>query len=237
MCAALSASSPSWEDVPPARALDGRPPSGLIDAPKTFRMIRPGKVLSMPKATLIEGRKVSMSGNREKRHLNRGGIMRESGYTMIETLVVVAVLGILLILSYPNIKNSLEVRALENQARSILGSFQQAKFQAVRDKLNYRVKFDNSLGYWTYFVEEQVNYGVWQAVHSTGKKSIPSKYVTTISLPSNIIEFTPLGMPNNYSISQHSVTLQSQALATQGKPSRRTINVFQGGSMQYVKAT
>jgi len=200
-------------------------------------MLRTGKELSMPKATLTEGGGVLMSGSREKHHLNGGGIMQEHGYTMIETLVVVAVLGILLILSYPNIKNSLEVRALENQARSILGSFQQAKFQAVRDKLNYRVKFDNSLGYWTYFVEEQVNYGVWQAVHSTGKKSIPNKYVTTISLPSNIIEFTPLGMPNNYSISQHSVTLQSQALATQGKPSRRTINVFQGGSMQYVKAT
>jgi prepilin-type N-terminal cleavage/methylation domain-containing protein len=163
--------------------------------------------------------------------------MRERGYTMIEVLVVVAILGVFLVVSFPNIKSSLEVRNLDNQARSILGTFQQAKFQAVRHKLNFRVRFDNSLGYWTYYLEEEVSYLVWQAVPGTGRKSIPQKFTTTVSLPSNVIEFSPLGMANNYSTTQHDVTLQSQNLFRQGKPSRRIINVFAGGSIQFIKAT
>jgi prepilin-type N-terminal cleavage/methylation domain-containing protein len=163
--------------------------------------------------------------------------MRKNGYTMIEVLIVVAVLGVLMLVSYPAIKNSLEVRNLDNQARSILGTFQQAKFQAVRNKLNYRVRFDNSLGYWTYYLEAEVNYLVWQPVRGTGRKSIPQKYVTTVNLPNNVVEFSPLGMPNNFSTTQHDVTLRSPKLATQGKPSRRIINIFGGGSIQFLKAT
>jgi len=167
----------------------------------------------------------------------RGEKMREKGFTFIEVLVVVAILGILLLTAYPNIKNSLEVRNLENQARSILGSFQQAKFQAVRTKLNHRVRFNNSLGYWTYFVEKEVNYLVWQLVPNTPRKSISQKYVTTVNLPNSVIEFTPLGMASNYNTTQHNITLQSPNLAKQGQPSRRIINVFAGGSIQFVKAT
>ena len=163
--------------------------------------------------------------------------MRNKGYSLVEILVAVAVLGVFLLVAYPNIKSSLEVRNLENQARSILGAFQQTKFQAVRTKLNHRVKFDNSPGYWTYYLEQRVTAGVWQAVPNTGRKSISRKYVTTVNLPNNVIEFTPLGMANNYSTTQHDITLQSPSLASQGQPSRRVINVFSGGSIQYVKSS
>lgn len=163
--------------------------------------------------------------------------MKRQGYSMIEVLVVVGVLGVFLTVSYPGIKSSLEVRGLDNEARSIQGYLQQAKFQAVRTKLNHRVRFDNSLGYWTYFVERQVNYLAWQPVPGRGRKSIPGKLVSTINLPNNIAEFTPLGMSNNYSATQHNVTLQNPKLAKHGQPSRRTLNVLAGGSIQYLKAT
>jgi prepilin-type N-terminal cleavage/methylation domain-containing protein len=163
--------------------------------------------------------------------------MKKQGYTLTEVLVVVAVLGIFLTVSYPGIRNSLEVRGLENQARSILGTCQQAKFQAVRTKLNHRVRFDNSLGYWTYFLEQESSATVWQPVPNAERRLIPAKYATTVNFQNGAIEFTALGMAKNYSSAQHDVTLQFPRLASQGQPSRRVINVFAGGSIQYVKAT
>src|SRR5512136_2834687 len=124
--------------------------------------------------------------------------MRERGYTFIEVLVVVAVLGVLLVVGYPNIRSSMEVRNLENQARSILGTFQQAKFQAVRTKLNHRVRFDNSLGYWTYYVEQKVSALVWQPLPNGVRRTIPNAFVSTVNLPNNVAEFTPLGVAGNY---------------------------------------
>ena len=83
--------------------------------------------------------------------------MRERGFTLIESLLVVAIIGVLVLVSYPSIKNSMETRGLENEAREILTTLQQAKFQAVKLKLNHRVNFDNSLGYWVYFIEREVS--------------------------------------------------------------------------------
>ena len=163
--------------------------------------------------------------------------MRRQGFSLIEVLVAVAILGIFLTISYPGIRNSIEVRSLENQARSILGSCQQAKFQAVRTKLKHRVRFDNSLGYWTYYVEQESSSTVWQPVPNAVRKIIPAKYVTTVNFLNSVVEFTPLGMSNNFSTTQHNITLQSPSLARQGQPSRRIVNVFGGGSIQYVKAT
>ena len=163
--------------------------------------------------------------------------MKRKGYSLVEVLVAVAVLGVFLTVSYPGIQNSLEVRGLENQARSILGACQQAKFQAVRTKLNHRVRFDNSLGYWTFFVEQETSDTVWQAAPNAVRRVIPSKFLTSVNFQNSVVEFTPLGMPANYSTTQHDITLQSPNLAVRGQPSRRAINVFAGGSIQYVKSS
>jgi len=163
---------------------------------------------------------------------------------MIEVLVVVAIMGILMLVSYPNIKNSLEVRNLENEAREILTTLQQAKFQAVKTKLNHRVNFDNNLGYWVYFIEREVSSSNWVEVPRFMRRSIPDRYTVTINLPNQYLVFTPLGQAFmnidpilTYSAIQNDISLQSPNIQRQGQPSTRTITIFAGGSIQYVKST
>jgi prepilin-type N-terminal cleavage/methylation domain-containing protein len=162
--------------------------------------------------------------------------MRERGFTLVEALLVVAIIGILTLLSYPSIRNSLEARGLENEAREILSTLQQAKFQAVKFKLNHRVSFDDSLGYWVYFIEREVSYNNWVEAPGSIRKSIPSKLTVTINLPSRITVFSPLGLVLNYSTTQHDVSLQSPNIQRQGQPSTRTITIYAGGSVQYTKS-
>jgi prepilin-type N-terminal cleavage/methylation domain-containing protein len=171
--------------------------------------------------------------------------MRERGFTFIEILVVVAIIGILALVSYPNIKNSLEVRGLENEAREVLSTLQQAKFQAVKIKLRHRVNFDNSQGYWVYFLEREVSFDSWVAVPNFRRRFIPNKFVVHINLPSNYLGFTPLGLAftglvvnqgPTYDATLNNISIQSPNVQRQGQPGTRTILVFAGGSVQYVKS-
>ena len=156
--------------------------------------------------------------------------MKERGFTLIEVLLVVAIVGVLLMIAYPNIRNSLEVRNLENEAREVLTTLQQTKFQAVKTKLNHRLTFDNSSGAWVYYIEREVQYNVWQEIPGTIRRSISSKYTVTVNLPNQQVIYSPLGMVLNYD------TTLNPNLSLQGQPSRRTITTFAGGSVEYSKS-
>lgn len=171
-----------------------------------------------------------------------GGKMREQklylkGFTFIEIILVVAIIGILLIMAYPNIMSSLETRSLENTAREIQTTLQQAKFQSVKYKLNHRIQFDNSQGYWVYYILRETSQGTWVEVPQFFRRSIPSKYVTAINLPNQRVDFSPLGLVLNYNFGQNTISVQSTVLQRHGQPSVRTLNIFAGGSIQYVKSS
>lgn len=169
--------------------------------------------------------------------MRRKRLGSEEGFTFIEILIVVAIIGILLLVSYPNIMNTRETRSLENKARELLTTLQQAKFQAVRLKLFHRVRFDNSSGMWVYFLEREVSAGNWVEVPGQVRKAIPGKFNVTVNLPVQIVEFSPVGSVSNYSATQHDVSLQSPSLSAQNQPSTRTISIYWGGSVQYIKST
>jgi prepilin-type N-terminal cleavage/methylation domain-containing protein len=169
--------------------------------------------------------------------------MRERGFTLIESLVVVAIIGLLLIVSYPGIQNALQVRKLENEARQVLTSFQQAKFQAARLKLNHRVRFDDSTGRWVYFIEREDQAGTWQALPGSVRRLISSRYAVSVNFPTavdgapgQVAVFSPFGRVENYDVnSSFNVSLQDSNLARKGQPSVRNIWLYLGGSTRYEK--
>jgi len=158
------------------------------------------------------------------------------GFTLVEIMVAVAIIGLMAFIFYPNIINTLESRKIEGSAREVLMTLQRAKFQAVKTKLNHRVKFEAVGEGWVYSIEREDNPNEWNIMRGFLKKSIPSEFQVDVDFPNGVVEFSPLGLVANYSSIQCSITLESLKLAAYGKPDQRIIKVIAGGSIQYIVA-
>lgn len=169
------------------------------------------------------------------------GKLRQRGYTFIEVLVVVGILGMILAALYPNVMNTLETRGIENSARSILTTMQRAKFQAVKTKLNHRVGFLDVGGVWFYFIEREDSPGTWTIMPGFVRKEISDKLIVSLNfpdvtgVPSKGVVFSPLGFITNFDTNLNSISLQSDKLRRQGQPDLRVVAVFAGGSVHYIK--
>ncbi len=162
------------------------------------------------------------------------------GFTLIEVLVVLGIMGILMLVSYPSIMNTLAVRNLENTARQVQSFMQQTKLQAVSTKIVHRVRFyrvDNS--YWAYDMERLQMDGTWVKALNTPPKTISNRFNVTISLPLDggdpIAIFSPVGAVANFAANQNSLVLQSPKLDQPGVMDERVISLFMGGSIHYSK--
>jgi prepilin-type N-terminal cleavage/methylation domain-containing protein len=108
-----------------------------------------------------------------------------AGFTLFELLVVLAIFGILGMVSYPSIRNVLEIRSFETAARDVMSTLQMAKWQAVNTKLNHRVRFISASGRWSYLIEAESPSGTWTAKRNLPTKIIDFLYVVTVNLPAN----------------------------------------------------
>jgi prepilin-type N-terminal cleavage/methylation domain-containing protein len=162
---------------------------------------------------------------------------KRAGFTLIEMLVSIAILGILVLGSYSSIMNTVEVRYLDNAAREIVSTLQQAKWQAVVGKLNHRVRFISTSGVWTYLVETENPAGTWTTEPRTTTKTVPTRFVLGVNLPAGYaVVFMPDGLISGYNSSLNSITLTSSKLGILNQPNRWTIRLFASGSFQLAKA-
>jgi prepilin-type N-terminal cleavage/methylation domain-containing protein len=164
----------------------------------------------------------------------------DRGFTLIEVLVVVGIIGILMAVGYPSILNTLAVRNLENTTRQIQSYLQQTKLRAVDTKIVHRVRFYLADGgYWVYEMERFQVDGTWARVEGPPRKTISRRYNVTITLPASgsdhIAIFTPVGSVANFAVNQNAVIVQSPQLLARGQMDQRVISLFMGGSIQYDK--
>lgn len=162
-------------------------------------------------------------------------LMRQQGVTLLETLVVLALLGMIIAWSFPSILNTLETRNLENTARDILTTLQRAKYLAVEEKVPYRVRFYNDNGPWQYVIETESAPGNWVRTPGFVPKTITTKFNITVNLPSDIVTFSSMGFITDFDTTQNSVALQSPKLNSYSQPDLRVVSVFAGGSIRYEK--
>jgi len=170
-----------------------------------------------------------------------GNRMKQCGMTLLEVLIVIGIMGVLMAITYPSIMNSLETRNLDNSARGIETSLQQARYRAVDAKISHRIRFYQNGSVWWYALENETATNVWSPVAGVPAKSITATYVVTVNLPTvsgvKAVEFSPVGIIQGFSSTQNTVTLQNTTLKTKNQPDLRILQMYQGGSIRYVRTS
>lgn len=162
------------------------------------------------------------------------------GFTLIEILVVIGIMGIFMIVSYPSILNTMATRNLENTTRQIQTYLQQAKFQAVNTRIPHRVRFTRvDASYWSYEMERLEANGTWVRAQGAPRKAIPNRLNVTFTVPLSgadpVIIFSAVGTVANFSVGQNTITLQNPNLNRPGQMDQRVLSLYMGGSIQYSK--
>jgi len=160
---------------------------------------------------------------------------RSRGFSFIEMVIVVAILGALALAIYPAINNTLQTRTFENAAKDILATLQRTKLMAVRTKVSHRVRFYQTAGVWSYLIEQQTSPTTWARVPGVLQRTIPSGFTTTVNLPTNAVTYSSLGYISDFTVNQNTVTLQSEKLKIGGQDDERVVSVYAGGSVLYAK--
>jgi prepilin-type N-terminal cleavage/methylation domain-containing protein len=88
---------------------------------------------------------------REKIRISTVGKVTDRGYTLIELSVVVLLIGMMLLIAVPRVRDTLLNDDLRAAARQIIGASREIRNEAVREQVDTILHLDLSQpGFWTY---------------------------------------------------------------------------------------
>jgi prepilin-type N-terminal cleavage/methylation domain-containing protein len=123
--------------------------------------------------------------NGQQTTLNR----QAAGFTLIELIVVVALLGLMLFFSLPRLQNNPFLDDNKQSSRWLIGKIQTLKESAIRDQKSYALHFDLDSG------------RVWETNESMSQDDIEQAVLDSYTLPNDLriidIEFPIKGKINS----------------------------------------
>ena len=105
---------------------------------------------------------------------NHGLFPRNSGFTLIELIVVIALMGLMLFFSLPRLQNNPFFNDTKKSSRWLISKVQTLKESAIRDQKRYTLHFDLDSG------------RVWETNEAMSPEEIESASIDSYVLPNDL---------------------------------------------------